>query len=789
MPSVRRGKFIYMNLSVFTELFALGMNPIPVIWDLQTKQVTDYPKHETDITDGRPRLQDVERWLNNGFKNFNGIALKLYPPFGMFDFDLKNTSNKQVFANWLEGVKAVNEDVLKKVCIETTRNGGYHVYIKYPGLDAKNTVARAKDGEEIISVYTGGLLSFCYPSPNYALIHNGFEDIEELTKEEYELLVAISATFHENEEIKSGESKVVLTSYPPEYENLCLQFDYKCTDEVFELLLNSIDLYRLNDTDINRRFFRSKAYVPFLRKGSSAMYSAKAYFSHKIEHEGKIVAETKRLLIFSGSMVKFPTWHDCSKSGDTAWSLSPSKIVFYKNGKNWANTIEEIQMIADSAGIDIIPHTPVTQQPLIPFDRLKFPYDIFPAPIRNFISFQSIQHEYLAGAILAALSTSIGNSVALEAKDGYMVKPVLYLAIIAPPGASKTPALKTAFKPIEDFDDELYTVYQKQLDEYKVASAKYEKDKQNIDKPEKPNFPQTLIKDSTIEMVIKILSHNKLGCAVLADELSGFLKRMNQYKSGDEVQKWLELWSGSPVLLQRISREENKVQDPFCTVVGGIQPGVLESLSKEENEHNGFFHRFLFVYPLPQDKTGWITEAPPLIVKQDFSTFFREILSMRKPEKYIYRLSTEANTMYADWYEYKNGKYNKSNSEHVKGIIAKYQDYCLRFALLVQCIEDGTYRKTHVSEINMEKAIRLTEYFLGNMQKAVKLLAPETPADRLQKPHSDFYADLPENFSLKTAYIIGEKYNMSKGSIKMFISRDSYKIFNNTGVGEYQKLF
>lgn len=69
-----------LPLSTFTELFALGMNPIPVIWDLNTKQVTNYPKHETDITAGRPQLQDVERWLNNGFKNFNGIALKLYPP-------------------------------------------------------------------------------------------------------------------------------------------------------------------------------------------------------------------------------------------------------------------------------------------------------------------------------------------------------------------------------------------------------------------------------------------------------------------------------------------------------------------------------------------------------------------------------------------------------------------------------------------------------------------------------------------------------------------------------------
>lgn len=779
------------NLATFTELFALGLNPIPVIWDEEKRVVTKYPLHETDIDKdfGKPQLKDVERWLNNGFKHFNGIALKLYPPFGMFDFDLKNTGNKGIFTGWLNAIKAENEDILKKVCIETTRSGGYHVYIKYSKLDCKRPVAKGKDGEEVISVYTGGLLSFCYPSPHYQLIHNSFEDIEELTEVEYELMVAIGATYHESTEFKPGESKVAITSYPVEYESLCLQFDYKCTDDVFEALLNSINLYQLPQDKTNRHFFKNKPYLPYLRKGSTGMYSAKAYFKYNIEHEGKTVATSKRLLIFSASMSDFPTWHDSAKSGDNTWSLSPSKIVFYKNKKNWQATIEEIECICDSAGIDIIKPLPITEQPLIQSDRLKFPYDIFPERIRNFISYQSIQHEYLAGAVLAALSTSIGNTAILEAKDGYIIKPVIYLAIIAPPGASKTPALKTAFAPLEDWDAELYARYQLQLQEYNKSLALYEKDKKAYDKPEKPNFPQTLIKDSTIEMVIKILSVNKLGCAVYADELSGFLKRMNQYKAGDEVQKWLELWSGSTVLLQRISREENKVQDPFCTVVGGIQPGVLESLSKEENEHNGFFHRFLFVYPVPQDKTGWNAPQAPDIVKFDFINTFAEVLHHRTRDKVKYRLSDEANELYGQWFDYKNIKYNKAANEHVKGIIAKYQDYCLRFALLIQVADDGLNRKTKVTVESMEKAIRLTEYFLGNMHKAIKILAPESPVDKLPEHHKTIYNQLGDHFTTKSAIDIAKHHNVTEAAMKMFLRRNINKLFNQKASGEYSKLY
>lgn len=779
------------NLALFTELFALGLNPIPVIWDEKTKVVTSYPKHETDIDKdtGRPQLKDIERWLNNGFKQFNGIALKLYPPFGMFDFDLKNTDNKEIFTSWLNALRAENEDILRKICIETTKSEGYHVYIKYPKLSHKIPVARSKKGEEVISVYTGGLLSFCHPSPNYTLIHNSFEDLQELTEAEFELMVAIAATYHENKEYKAGQSKVSLIDYPVEYESLCLQFDYKCTDAVFEALLNSINLYQLPSNQIDRHFFRNKPYIPYLREGSTGMYSAKAYFKYNIEHEGKVVAESKRLLIFSASMSDFPTWHDSAKTGDNTWSLSPSKIVFYKNKKNWQATIEEIECICESANIDIIKPVPVTEQPILSADRLKFPYDIFPQRIRNFIGYQSIQHEYLAGATLAALSTSIGNTAVLEAKDGYIVKPVMYIAIIAPPGASKTPALKTAFAPIEDWDTELYNRYQVDLQEYNKSLALYEKDKKAYDKPEKPNFPQTLIKDSTIEMVIKILSVNKMGCAVYADELSGFLKRMNQYKAGDEVQKWLELWSGSTVLLQRISREENKVQDPFCTVVGGIQPGVLESLSNDENEHNGFFHRFLFVYPVPQAKTGWQVAPPPDIVKFDYLNTFAEILSHRQRDKVKYRLSDEANNLYAQWFDYKNTKYNKATNEHVKGIIAKYQDYCLRFSLLIQVADDGLNRKTHVSVINMEKAIRLTEYFLGNMQKAIKLLVPESPVDKLPEHHKTIYNQLSDHFTTKTAIDIAKQHNVSETAMKMFLRRNINKLFNQKASGEYSKLF
>jgi len=756
-----------LQAQTFQELYDCGLHAIPIVFNPDTREAISYPKHGEN--DGVPSMQDVVKWLGE-MKETNGVAIKLHPPFGMFDFDLKNTENKAVYQDWFNGVVAVNDDILRKVCIETTRSGGFHVYIKYSKLDHKIPVARS-NGQEVISVYTGGLLSFCYPSPGYNLIHNSFADLEELTDDEFDLMVSMAAMFHEDKE--SDPSAPILIEYPHEYESACLQFDNNITDEGFEELINSIGLYRIRDLS---RFRRAK-YVPFLRTGSKASYSAKVYF------------RSRRVLIFSGSMQGFPSWHDSAKAGDTSWSLSPSKIVYYKHKRDWIQTMEEIQIIADSIGIAIDAPVPITRMSVIPEARLQFPYDIFPSSLLNYIQPQVIQHEYIAAGLLGSVSAAIGNTCSLEAMDGYIVKPCVYIAIVAPPGASKTPALKKAFAPLENADTLAFREYSLKLQEYKQALSAHKKSKDpSSPEPERPHLKQYLIKDSTIEMVVQILTHNPNGCCILADELSGFLNRMNQYKSGDEIQKWLEMWSGAPVMIQRVTREENKVQEPFCSIVGGIQPGVLERLSKDENEDNGFFHRFLFAFPKPQKKRPWETVVIPDAVKIDFSSFFYDMFEL-SGDRIKYTLAREADELYKEWFDNKNIRYDSATSDHVRGIIAKYQDYCLRFALLIQVMHDGRWRVGIVMRETMERAIRLTEYFLGNMNKAIKILAPETPVDKLKEPYAALYRELDATFSTKTFLEKGAKHGLKASAMKMFLNRNIKVIFLKLDQGSYEKMY
>jgi hypothetical protein len=288
------------------------------------------------------------------------------------------------------------------------------------------------------------------------------------------MLCASCIYFNEYDDIELNRDSIII-EYPKEYEELALLFDLSCTDELFNELLESIDLYLIKNQRYNR-----KKYAAYLRKGSFADYSAKVYF-------GKV----KKLLIMSGSFTDFPNFHSRISSDDHSWILTPTRFIYYKSKQDWITTIETIKFLCEQNDIEI--NKPIEQeQPKQ--DRSKCPFDIFPSALQLFISKQVIQHEYLAGGILAAVSTAIGNTCTMEAMQGYIVKPILYMAIVAPPGASKTPALNKAFKPFQEYDAESYKHYKLELERYTEELQAYKSSKNKSEsEPESPPYYQVII--------------------------------------------------------------------------------------------------------------------------------------------------------------------------------------------------------------------------------------------------------------------------------------------------------
>lgn len=106
--------------------------------------------------------------------------------------------------------------------------------------------------------------------------------------------------------------------------------------------------------------------------------------------------------------------------------------------------------------------------------------------------------------------------------------------------------------------------------------------------------------DTTVEAFATILESNPRGVLNAKDELSGWARAMNQYKSGKgaDRQFWLSAWSNSPTSVDRKGRAEPIIISmPFVSVVGAIQPSILPELA--DGREDGLLDRFLFTYPEP----------------------------------------------------------------------------------------------------------------------------------------------------------------------------------------------
>jgi putative DNA primase/helicase len=136
--------------------------------------------------------------------------------------------------------------------------------------------------------------------------------------------------------------------------------------------------------------------------------------------------------------------------------------------------------------------------------------------------------------------------------------------------------------------------------------------KEEKPEPEPPPHPvmrRCIVDDITIEALATRLEENPRGFLSVQDELTGFLRGLDQYKSGGKGnarQSYLKIWSNGAIHVDRKGSEEPVVvPKPYLTLQGGIQPAVLSEIA--DGRDDGFLDRFLFAYPKP-GRGGWSYE-------------------------------------------------------------------------------------------------------------------------------------------------------------------------------------
>jgi Protein of unknown function (DUF3987) len=791
--------------------YSIGLHAVPVHFNLETKQVDSYPAHETAATGpgGRPSLQDAKKWFKA--VQANGVGVKVYPPFGMIDFDIKNSSDKRIFDKWLLACKSVDDGWLSKVCIERTRSNGYHVYIKYEGMDHKIPLAK-ENRQETISLYTGTLLSFCSPSPGYEFTHNEWADLDFLTNEEFELLTTVAGTFNKDRQTYdySTEQKEGGLQYPKAREHLFSKFDRLLSEEHFETLLNSISLFRNPDSKPTK-----SGAIKYSRPGTLAPYSAKVfYYDRYTSWSGW------RLVIFSASLQSFPCYHDKLGKKDPTWILTPGRLLYYKNGRDWTLAQAELEMIVDSAGIEIPVAPDFSAEDNVPIHQIEadrpailpgtFPFDVFPAALhRNFseiASHYSIPLDYLGTTALFAIAGLSGNMYQTEL--GKRIKCIIYAMLVGPSGVGKSPAYNLLCgEVVSSAEKQLHDDFLKQKREWKALehTARSKKNGEAFTKPEPKRLVRTGNGGTAEGMMGKALS-SPAGIALYYDEGGRMFGSPNAYKTGKDNSStdfWNEMWNGQPSNEFRADEDRERfVPATSISSLIGMQTDRVSRYFDKDSIESGLSSRFLVTqsdYIQLNDRVDHFAQAQhacpewvellTYLFDQGAYHYTRE----SKPRTVYF--SGASSQLYNDLSRKLVQEANQKRADRLAGDVtqlmvaydAKLYSYVGRFILILAILDDP--RDPVITPKHVENAEKLYRFYRAQAINLFTVLNREMQQE-MTANQAELLKALPDTFTTKEAKEICKKLKLSDQFFDSTFFRiyDKKRLIKKIKRGEYEKI-
>jgi hypothetical protein len=402
------------------------------------------------------------------------------------------------------------------------------------------------------------------------------------------------------------------------------------------------------------------------------------------------------------------------------------------------------------------PPIPLSESPAPP----PFPLDVLPVSLKRFAEEAAgsvpCPPDYVAVPMLVYAGAAIGASRALEIKPGRTERPCLYAAVVGSPSCGKTPARSFAARPIHEEQVRLHEIYCRERQAHEAG----------VEDTPKPRERALYVSDITVEKLAIVLQENKRGVAVDRDELTGWVRGMDQYRSGKgaDRQFWLSAWSGDPVSVHRKNQDAGpvRVAHPFVCVVGGLPPDLLTAMRGERAVADGFMDRILFGYPQEYPAAGetW-TCIPEECEEQwrDCQARLWELEMMddpqRGPRPRFVRLTACGR---AAWKKFTDALAEKRNDDStpdcLKNALGKMNSYGARLALVVHYLRlvTGEVDGEDVDGESMDRAAQLVSYFQGHLLRVYSAMDADPRVAGARKLLKWIGAQPSRQFSRRDAY-------------------------------------
>jgi len=740
-------------------IITVGENKVPnFAWKLQQTEKLSVAKFTNNYNykGGTIKQDGTERPATTNFGICTGFEF-----LEVIDIDLKVLSTaveqKEFWAEYLQNLQDNILDFEEKFAIYKTKNAGFHILYKTKRVEGNLKLAKLKGHKEAI-IETRGVGGYVFAYPDNHFLGKKYFEVDFISDSDREIIMSFSRMYDYIEQTPYKPEKKVDTIYKDGLVK-CWE-DYNQKTSIWDLIQNEFSIPR---NGVKQKFTLVK------RHGGTS------------PHSGSIFKDSGCLYLFSTGS-NYP--HEKL--------LSPYEIYTIQSHKgNFSESASELYKLGYGSRIEKIikeqeKSLPKNEAEIETYnfnkDDLKFPIEIFPKPIQSYIlecnSKLDSNIDYLGSSLLWVISVCIGNSIEIEVKRGWTENATIWLSLVGKAGIGKTPSIHNMIFPLQKINSREIKKYFKELEKFEFYDNLNKKEQSDYSEVAKPVKKQFIANDITLEALVDLHQESDNAVGVFKDELAGWLKDMNKYRAGSDLEFWLSCWSSKSVFLNRLSRKGSFIDKPFIPVLGGIQPNILTSFYTEENKDNGFMDRMLLSFPesnielyneneLEYDVLNWYKEnivsfydTLKSIIKRDDDGNIKALTAKFSPEAKI-----EWMRMFNEISNYQN---DENENEYLKSMYPKQKSYIPRFSLLIHVFDEFFSTGGNsllISKESVLKAEKLSKYFIATAKKvkvnSIEVLNIKTTAkngkNNLEK--------------LKLIYAENNKFNRSHTAELLGVSR------------------